>query len=321
MTTAAPLQILGVGTGRDGTISLTAMVQALFDHEGKNRSARHEYAARPFYNAYSEYKETGDGAHLLEIRRLIAECPHDAIIGNGYAMLLPLFAEAYPNLTLIHVRRLDRGACIASLRKNSEISPVAYRYYSDDPAAAMKRLAAFHLGEMSRTQWDSLNVDAKFGWYYDRTHSLISQSASLFKSHIEINTETLNDESTRRRLAEFVSGAASWVPGPTHLNAHNVDLRRVPASHRDKVAWQMRRLDLHALAQDDVYALDYFAEKFVAWIGGQVRHAAFIDPSDWRTDVELVASIERAEDILHARLRDLDGLKRMTKARSSSGKS
>src|SRR5262249_35024726 len=104
---ASPLEVLCVGTGRDGTTSIASMIQGLYDREGKTRRAMHEYNSRQLYGAYSDLKETGNEYYYNVIRNAISSCPYNAIIGNGYAAILPVFAELFPNLTLVHIRRGD----------------------------------------------------------------------------------------------------------------------------------------------------------------------------------------------------------------------
>ena len=107
---------------------------------------------------------------------MVAECPYDCVGGNGYAAILPLFAAHYGRgLRLVHLRRGDRDACIASLVQNCELFPTAYGYYSSSPAATVKRMAAFHFSEMSRGSWNRLSIADKFGWYYDKTHALVER--------------------------------------------------------------------------------------------------------------------------------------------------
>ena len=101
---------------------------------------------------------------------MVADCPYDSIVGNGYAAILPLFAEHYGrDLKVVHLYRDDREACIESLITNCELFPTAYRYYSSSPEAEVKRMAAFHFGDMSRAVWDRLPLREKFGWYYDKS--------------------------------------------------------------------------------------------------------------------------------------------------------
>src|SRR5215467_13407763 len=101
------LRILCVGTGRDGTRSLSDMVGWLLAQSGGGR-AGHEYASRRCHEAFCTFAETGDRALLGEIERMIDECPYACIAGSGYAAHLPLFAaRARPGLRLIHLRRSD----------------------------------------------------------------------------------------------------------------------------------------------------------------------------------------------------------------------
>src|SRR5262249_9000365 len=153
------------GAGRDGTLSVADMIQRLCNQAADGR-VMHEYQAREFYQAYCNFRETDESRFLDEIRSMIDECPYDCIVGNGYAAVLPQFAERWSSATLIHLRRADRVAAIASLKTNCELFPRAYGYYSTSPQATVKRMAAFHFGEMSRSRWDALSLDEKFAWYY-----------------------------------------------------------------------------------------------------------------------------------------------------------
>jgi len=68
------------------------MFQEIYDRLGAG-SAKHEYCAREFYNAFSDFKTTKDPRFLADIDRMIDECPYECIVGNGYAAVLPIFAE------------------------------------------------------------------------------------------------------------------------------------------------------------------------------------------------------------------------------------
>src|SRR4249920_551295 len=57
---SSPLRLLCVGTGRDGTTSLTRMIQDLYDQEGRGRSAVHEWNAVELYQAFCNFRENGD---------------------------------------------------------------------------------------------------------------------------------------------------------------------------------------------------------------------------------------------------------------------
>jgi hypothetical protein len=306
------LKILCVGTGRDGTQSLNHMIQRVFGETG-DRQSMHEYCCREIYQAFCDFSETGDGRHADALERMVADCPFDSIVGNGYAAILPLFAERYGRgLKVVHLYR-DREACIESLITNCELFPTAYRYYSSSPEAEIKRMAAFHFGDMAHDVWDLLPVREKFGWYYDKTHALVRQHLALFDSYIEIATESLNDEATRRAIADFVGGGAA--PPRTHLNASVIDISSFPKQHQVKMNWLMGRLNMEELAKDDVYALDYFLDKFVAWIGYQIADAPQLGGTTAASAPEIAADLERAGRIMNERLREIDALYKLVRDR------
>ena len=308
------LKILCVGTGRDGTQSLNHMIQRIFGETGGRQSV-HEYCCREIYQAFCDFSETGDGSRAEALKRMVADCPYDSIVGNGYAAILPLFAEHYGRgLKVVHLYR-DRNACIESLITNCELFPTAYRYYSSSPEAEVKRMAAFHFGDMSRAEWDRLPTREKFGWYYDKTHALVRQHLTLFDRHIEIATESLNDETTRRAIADFVDGGEAQPPPRTHLNASVIDISSFPKQHQIKMNWLMGRLNMEDLAKDDVYALNYFLDKFVAWTGYQITNAPQLGGTPAASAPEIAADLERAGRIMNERLREIDALYKLVRDR------
>jgi hypothetical protein len=316
--TRPKLKILCVGTGRDGTQSLNHMIEHVFAGSGGDRHSMHEYCCREFYQAFCDLKETGDDGCADAIARMIADCPYDSIVGNGYAAILPQFAERYGSeLQLVHLHR-DREACIASLMTNCALFPTAYRYYSSSPEATVKRMAAFHFGEMSRAQWDRLPLRDKFGWYYDKTHALVRQHAALFAAHIEIATESLDDEACRRAIADFVGGDRA-TPPKTHLNASVIDIAAFAKQHQLKMNWLMGRLNMEELANDDVYALNYFLDKYIAWTGYQIADAPQLGGVAPPPTSQIAADLERAAKILEKGLREVDALYKLVRADGKDG--
>jgi hypothetical protein len=318
LRTRPKLKVLSVGTGRDGTQSLNQMIQHVFAASGSGQSM-HEYCCREIYQAFCDFCESGSDHHAGELERMIENCPYDSIVGNGYAAVLPLFAQhCGPELKIIHLYRADRDACIASLIKNCEMFPAAYGYYSSDPNAVVKRMAAFHFGEMPRTEWDRLSLKEKLAWYHDKTHALVRQYLSLFNEHIEIATESLNEIATRREITNFVSGRDMAPPPKIHLNASAIDISSFPTEHQTKMNWLMGRLNVEELAQDDVYALNYFLEKFVAWTGYQITNAPQLDGAPRASMQKIASDLERAAKILNDRLRDLGELRQLVRNHGDS---
>jgi len=304
------LRVLCVGTGRDGTQSVTHMIQHLLDRT-RGGQAMHEFRCRELYHAFCQRQEAGgDPASSAALADLVADFPFECVVGNGYAAVLPLFAARYGRgLKLIHLRRVDRAACVASLVRNCEAFPTAFGYYSSSPEATVKRMAAFHFGEMSRQEWDRLAIEQKFGWYYDKTHALIDSYRSLFDDPVEIETERLDGEEARRALARVVAGPDVSPPPRTHLNAAVIDIASFPREHQHKMHWLMGRLNLEQVATDEVYPLDYFLEKFIAWTGYQITDAPQIAPSRPAPPEKIRADLDRALNVVRDRLREMETLR------------
>ncbi|WP_257164769.1 hypothetical protein [Bradyrhizobium sp. SRS-191] len=290
------LRVLCVGTGRDGTTSLTRMMQEVFDNQGNGDRAVHEWASSELNGLFCELKETNDPRFADQIRQMILDCPHACVVGNGYAAVLPIIAELLGDqVTLVHLRRRDRAACIASLVENAELSPQNHVYYADSPAALRKRPTAFHFGEMSRQQWMGLSPADKFGWYYDKTHALIERYKSLFPNTLSVDTEDLNADSVRLALAH--AAGSTEAPRPFHVNRF-VDLRHVPADRRSFVQRLLGQLDVQKLAYDDLYGLRQVLNEMIYHL------AHFPDAAPGAVD-ELRWTLTEMHDLLERRIRDV----------------
>lgn len=304
------LRLICVGTGRDGTMSLSYMMREIYERIGGGRVA-HEYGNREFYQAFCEYKETGDPRYLAEIRRLIDECPYECIVGNGYAPILPIIAEQLVDhdVALVHLRRMDREACVASLKLNAELLPAAYGYYVNGPQASVKRMAAFHFGDLTQAAWDALSLTDKMRWYYDKTHALVAENRHLFRSNIEIVTAELDSIATREALSRIVAGTTLFAPSPVHVNTHLIDMQGVPRQHWDKAQWLLGGCDFRRVVQDDVYAIEYFLRRFTEWMGHEFSLIRTGAP-DAREQQDVLADMDRACGVLwqaHQRIEALRG--------------
>jgi len=265
------LAIICVGTGRDGTTSLAQMMQSIFDQEGRGRKVMHEWMSVEFYNQFCTFEETSDERCLGEIRRLVAECPYDCIVGNGYASILPVFAEVFDRrLKLVHLRRRDRAQCVGSLVKNAKLFPVNHKYYANSDVATGKRMSAFHYGEATREEWDSWSVEQRFFWYFDKTHALIDSAEHLFAHVLEVETERLGDPDVRAALGR-ISGTGI-IPRAAHVNWH-FDLGTIADEPRPWIQRLLGKLDIQRLADEPAYGMKHFSEEFIHWMSSSMDGA------------------------------------------------
>ena len=258
------LKAICVGTGRDGTSSVAKMLQYSFDKEGLGQKTFHEWLSVFFYNNWCDSEEKGDPSTLQHIKEALERCDIDCIVGNGYATILPLIAElSEGNTCLIHLKRKDRLACIKSLAENALLFPANHRYYAPPSNESNgKRMAAFHFGEVLYDEWMQWTLEQKFAWYYDKTHQLIDDAKPLFKNVLEIETESLSDESTRKALADALG--IGNIPPAVHVNKH-VDLRFASDTTKVWIQNLLGRLDVARLDEEPAYGLEHFLHEFVAF--------------------------------------------------------
>src|ERR1700683_2119596 len=171
--TDGKLQFLCVGAGRDGTVTVAALINEILRSAGSGGECVHEMHSRDLYELQCDLVERPERADTRQrIRETVANFSCAAASGNGYAGILPVFAELYPGLKLIHLRRRDKQAFIASQIRNSKLFPETYIYYSTD-TGVMRRITAFHTGEATQEQWFALSLADKFDWFYEYTHHLV----------------------------------------------------------------------------------------------------------------------------------------------------
>jgi len=305
------LKYLAVGTGRDGTRSLTHITNEIFRLNGISALAAHEFLSVDCYNAYCFFKETGDENYLDELRIKLANCPYEAVIGNGYAPLLGIIRALFPDVALIHLRRHDREANIASLARNSRLFPETYIYYGAADGI-MKRVTSFHENEMSPQAWHSLSLNEKFGWYYDYTHAAIDKEKTNFSRCLNVSTETLSEKTTLEKLSQYiVRFAEAKIPEAVHLNRHsylNVDDFNEDA--RQYAHWLFHTLSAGQIARDTVYLSEYVTNKYIALAGYQIT--GFIKefaPAYAFGSLELSHSLDKFEALLLQKLKETRLLK------------
>ena len=257
--------ILGIGAGRDGTTSLTKILQEIFrlnDHDGE---AVHQQDHRLLYNEFCLWKETEDIRHRDEMSRVIARWrPGDAIVGNGYAHYLDLVRDIQgPQVKLICLRR-EKGAGLESFAENVRTFPWSHGNYSGDPAPRQHRIAAFHCGEMTRREWDALPLEDKLSWYYDKTHAALNEQKGRFEEVLEVATENLSADHAVEGITEFLD--PGWIAPSkgTRVNASRIDYRSLDDEERVVVNRVYNEYDFLEAAKDPLVGEQYFADRVLA---------------------------------------------------------
>ena len=187
--------------------------------------------------------------------------------------------------------------------------------------AVVKRMAAFDFFLMSCSEWHRAAVGMSACNHANRMRRC-AVFPSLFDEHIEIATENLNEDATSLTISLTSSWVVTWCQPPkTHLNASVIDISSYPKDFQIKMNWLLGRLNTEELAQDNVYAVNYFLEKFVAWSGYQITDAPQLDGAPRASKQKIAADLERAAKILKGRLRDIDELYQLVRDRGESAPS
>jgi hypothetical protein len=72
--------------------------------------------------------------------------------------------------------------------------------------------------EMTEDDWAGLSVEDRFRWYRSNVYGTVDSLRHRASHHLEVETETLNSEATRQKLADFVIGRGAIAPS---VNAEN----------------------------------------------------------------------------------------------------
>jgi hypothetical protein len=72
---------------------------------------------------------------------------------------------------------------------------------------------------MTRQEWRALDLRSRIGWYFDKTHALISAAQSRFSATLTVATEDLGERATVARIASFIHPEWTRICEPVHLNS------------------------------------------------------------------------------------------------------
>ena len=315
------LELICVGTGRDGTVTLTQLITQIFEKNNVLGTVGHEYHSVDFYNLFFEHCETGDEKILRRIKLLFQECPHKAIVGNGYASLLPIVKEVFPEIKLIHLKRKDKQAFIQSALKNQSLFPETYINYGSKDGI-MRRTSAVQTGEMTQEEWDAHSLEERFDWYYNYTHALIESNHKIFAKYFEVATEELSEKEILKKLTKFVvqscgSSKALWYKQPeaVRLNRHTyVSVDDFPKNYRPYGQWLFGKFDVKRVTSEETYFSDFALNAFISWQGYLLTgFANEVNPGAMASKKKIKNNINKMREVLNRRLKELDLLENYIK--------
>lgn len=259
------MDVLAVGAGRDGTVSLAEMLREIYALNGVRAEVFHEYEAHTFYNLFAQFKEDNDPTAWEKLNSLVSSCRSDAIAGNGYHMVLDLFLARFPDLKLISIKRRDKRAHIESLKRVATMWPEVFVGYSADEGLS-RRICAYHLGEMTRDEWHALSLDERLEWYRDNVYSTVEGYRDRAAGYLEIDTESLDDPHTRQQIADFVIGPGAAACGARHQNrAQPLSLDDFSPQGAKRALWWFRDFVPARFEHEPRYGAHYSRDMYRKW--------------------------------------------------------
>jgi hypothetical protein len=307
------IDLLCAGTGRDGTVTMTNLINQIFDFENKNKTCGHEIFSRMIFN---RLHELGYGGLCLdnEIASLIKNCEFSAVVGSGYGVVLDLFSKINPQCKLIHLKRKNKQAFIESFTNLVSQFPHLVGGYSDTDESRVDShiMTAVDFKEMSVVDWNLLSTSEKISWYYNKTHQLIETHKYLFADYKIIYTEELDEEKIRKELTKYVlsTNQTDYIPSLTHLNTFLFQNCHCSPQEKSILQWWLHDLNPYDVLKNDNYILDFIINKYTALIGyhsdSKVKELFGLDskPKD-----DIKKSLDKANTILVTSTDILRGIK------------
>ena len=154
------LEVLIIGCGRDGTTSIYEIVKQIYKLNGENKKILHECDNSEVYAASFEFIKNKEKAYA---KKFLYNWKHNIEVGNGFPFILPIFKELYSSsLKIIHIQR-NRKDNVNSIINHTSWRPDHWGNYTihNLKQCEIIRPTAADFGEMSKKQWNNLNLKKK----------------------------------------------------------------------------------------------------------------------------------------------------------------
>jgi hypothetical protein len=88
-----------------------------------------------------------------------------------------------------------------------------------------------------------------------------------------------------------------------------------PEETREKMQWILGRCDLRRLAEDDVYAIEYFCNCFVTWSNHEIQNQLRTDASNHESKRDVAVMLERARAVIRESYQKIEALQAIPELR------
>lgn len=184
--------VLGIGTGRCGSTTLSALLNAQ-----ASASVSHEHVPLLYWNAPTS-------ADSFHVRRFREVSKHFTIYGDVAHWWLPRVEElisTFPNVRVISLKR-DKAATIKSFLKiKGGIGRGAINHWADHDGSFWRK----NIWDRCYPKYEMNSLEDCLGAYWDDYYDTVGRLIDKYpKAVCEVATEDLSQPDTQRHLLSFV---------------------------------------------------------------------------------------------------------------------
>lgn len=249
------LKVLIVSIPRAGSTSMCDFVQEVYQlNTHRQIVAKHD----SYPSLYSITMEAILNSKYEKITNFFNQIEYE-VESTTYNLwhFLPQLLEILPLDVKIIILYREKMELLHSLSKRVHLYPHGYKGYTDikfEPYTE-NRLTAYHLGEMTYTQWYSLSKEERLKWFIEDYMKKINSQISDDRIKL-FNINNLKEFEFRKDLVGFINPEFRYIPNSVHKHLSqtyfNIDIETAKS-----IDIQLGEFDWNILSKNPNALLEY----------------------------------------------------------------
>jgi len=253
--------IIGIGKGRDGTVSLSSNIKKIFNLNKCKYRVHHEDHVKEIYNNLNLYYE--DKNKLLRKNNITLNKFKigNIYVGNGYILILDILKKKFGNkLKVINIYR-NRKDWLRSFKKNINFYPTKHGNYSNISNPEIFRMAAFHFHEVSKKNWNNWSLKKKLNWYFDKNNFLLKKLKLSESNKFSLSNKQLTKKNYIKKMTKFLNPKWKIPENILRVNISKLDYKILGNFEKKIVGTFYKNFDYLEAAKNPTYGFEFFLEK------------------------------------------------------------
>ena len=253
--------IIGLGKGRDGTVSLAKNIENIIQLNQSKYPVHHEKYVKEIYNNLNKYyknKKILERKNNLTVKKFKIG---NIYIGNGYILILDILKKKFGNkLRVINIYR-NKKDWQESFKKNVKFYPTKHGNYSKVSKPEIFRMAAFHFDEVSKKNWNKWSLLKKLSWYYNKNNDLLKKIIISKSNKFSLSNHQLTKKKFIKKITEFLNPKWKMPENVLKVNVSKIDYKILGAFEKKIVGTFYKNFDYLEAAKNPSYGFEFFLEK------------------------------------------------------------